>query len=321
MVAQILIQRGNTVYYPAVEEGITLDWTRKGSPGKLKFNVIKDDIISFQEGDPVKLTVDGTDMFYGYVFSKQRSSSTPYLIEVTAYDQLRYFKNKDTYNYANKTATEVIRMIADDFGLRVGTLENTGYKIKSRAEDNTSLFDIAQNALDETLRAKTQLYVLYDNVGALTLRNIESMKLNLLIDADTTGSYSYTSSIDSQTYNQVKVTYENNDSGKREVFITKDSSHINEWGLLQYTDTVETSANGVAKAEALLKLYNTKTRKLTVSDVLGDKRVRAGCSVVCKLNLGDINLQSFLMVEQVTHTFKNSEHTMSMKLRGGTFVA
>lgn len=321
MVAQILIQRGNTVYYPAVEEGITLDWTRKGSPGKLKFNVIKDNVINFQEGDPVKLTVDGTDMFYGYVFSKQRSSSTPYLIEVTAYDQLRYFKNKDTYNYANKTATEVIRMIADDFGLRVGTLENTGYKIKSRAEDNTSLFDIAQNALDETLRARTQLYVLYDNVGALTLHNIESMKLNLLIDADTTGSYSYTSSIDSQTYNQVKVTYENNDSGKREVFITKDSSHINEWGLLQYTDTVETSANGAAKAEALLKLYNTKTRKLTVSDVLGDKRVRAGCSVVCKLNLGDINLQSFLMVEQVTHTFKNSEHTMSMKLRGGTFVA
>lgn len=27
------------------------------------------------------------------------------------------------------------------------------------------------------------------------------------------------------------------------------------------------------------------------------------------------------MVEQVTHTFKDSEHTMSMKLRGGTFVA
>lgn len=321
MVAQILIQRGNKVYYPAIVEDITLDWTRKDSPGKLKFKVINDGNISFREGDPVKLTVDGSDMFYGYVFSKQQSSSTPYLIEVTAYDQLRYFKNKDTYIYTNKTATEVIRMIADDFGLRVGTLENTGYKIKSRTEDNMSLFDIAQNALDETLRAKTQLYVLYDNAGALTLRNIENMKLNLLIDADTTGSYSYTSSIDSQTYNQIKITYENTDSGKREVFIARDSAHINEWGLLQYTDTVEDSVSGAAKAEALLSLYNAKTRKLTVSDVLGDKRVRAGCSVICKFDLGDISLQRYLMVEQVTHTFKNNEHKMSMKLRGGNFVA
>ena len=79
--------------------------------------------------------------------------------------------------------------------------------------------------------------------------------------------------------------------------------------------------NGVAKAEALLKLYNSKTRKLSISDALGDIRVRAGCSIICKLNLGDIDLQSYLMVENVTHTFKNNEHTMSMNLRGGSFVA
>ena len=60
MVAQILIQHGSTIYYPAVEEGITLELNRKGSPGKLKFNVIKDSVINFTEGDSVKLTVDGT---------------------------------------------------------------------------------------------------------------------------------------------------------------------------------------------------------------------------------------------------------------------
>lgn len=321
MVAQILVQHGSTIYYPAVEEGITLELNRKGSPGKLKFNVIKDSVINFTEGDSVKLTVDGTTMFYGFVFQKARSSGDPYKIEVTAYDQLRYFKNKDTYNFENKTATQIIQMLANDFKLRLGTLEDTGYKIASLPEDNTALFDIVQDALDETLKAKTKLYVLYDDAGALTLKNIENMKLNLLIDPDTTGSYSYTSSIDTQTYNQVKITYEDSDAGKRSVYIAKDSSHINEWGLLQYTDTVEAATSGQAKADALLKLYNSKTRKLSLSDVLGDVRVRGGSSVVCKLNLGDVDVQSFLMVEQVTHTFKDSEHTMSMKLRGGTFVA
>ena len=212
-------------------------------------------------------------------------------------------------------------MIADDFNLKVGTLEDTGYVIGSRTEDNSTLFDIVQNALDETLQAKTKLYVLYDDVGKLTLKNIESMKLDLLIDADTIGDYSYTTSIDDQTYNQIKITFENKDSGKREVFIAKDSANINKWGLLQYTDSVELSTSGAAKAEALLKLYNSLTRTLSVSNALGDIRVRGGSSVIVKLGLGDINVQSYLMVESVTHNFTNGQHLMDLKLRGGQFVS
>lgn len=320
MKVDLIIQNGSTIYYPIVEEGISLSWDRKGSPGKLKFSVVKDSVLSFQEGNAVKLTVDGTDMFYGFVFTKSRSGSSPNVIEVTAYDQLRYFKNKDTYVYSNKKASEVIKMIAEDFGLSVGELEDTKHVIGSRTEDNATLFDIAQNALDETLQAKTQLYVLYDKVGKLTLQNIENMKLNLLIDADTIGGYSYSSTIDKQSFNQIKITFENKDSGKREIFIAKNSANINKWGLLQYTDTVELSSSGAAKAEALLKLYNTKTRTLSISDALGDVRVRAGSSVIVKLGLGDINVHSYLLVESVTHKFKQEQHLMDLKLRGGTFV-
>lgn len=321
MKVDILMQRGSTIYYPIVAKDVKLTWERKGTPGKLTFSVVKDNVISFAEGNPVKLTIDGVDLFYGFVFKKSRSGTSPNVIEVTAYDQLRYFKNKDTYVYSNKKANEVIRMIADDFNLKVGTLEDTGYVIESRTEDDSTLFDIAQNALDETLQAKTKLYVLYDDVGKLTLKNIESMKLDLLIDADTIGDYSYTTSIDDQTYNQIKITFENQDSGKREVFIAKDSANINKWGLLQYTDSVELSTSGAAKAEALLKLYNSLTRTLSVSNALGDIRVRAGSSVIVKLGLGDINVQSYLMVESVTHNFTNGQHLMDLKLRGGQFVS
>ena len=316
----LLVQHGGALFYPIVEEGLALSWDRKGAPGKLKFSVIKDPDWMFEEGDAVKLSVDGTDLFYGFVFTKSRSGRTPNVIDCTAYDQLRYFKNKDTYVYSNKTASEVIRMIAEDFGLRVGALEDTGYVIGARTEDNATLFDIAQNALDETLRAKTRLYVLYDDVGKLTLKNVESMKLDLLLDADTIGEYSYESTIDKQTYDQIKISFENKDSGKREIFIAKDSANINRWGLLQYTDKVELSASGAAKAEALLKLYNTKTRSLSIADALGDVRVRAGSSVIVKLDLGDVRIQSYLLVESVTHKFKQAQHLMDLKLRGGTFV-
>ncbi len=321
MKADLIIQNGGNIYYPIVEEGITIDWSRKGSPGKLKFSCIRDDILTIQEGNAVRLSIDGTPVFYGFIFTVGHSGKTPNVLDVTVYDQLRYFKNKDTYVYANKKASDVVRMLADDFRLNVGTLEDTRYIIASRTEDNTTLFDIVQNALDETLQAKTQLYVLYDDVGKLTLKNIENMKLNLVLDADTIGDYSYSSTIDKQTYNQIKISFENKDAGKREIFIAKDSTNINNWGLLQYTDSVELSASGAAKANALLKLYNSKTRTLSVTDALGDIRVRAGSSVIVKLDLGDIKIQSYLVAEQVTHKFKQNQHLMDLKLRGGTFVA
>lgn len=317
---ELLIQHGTKIMYPPVVEGVTIEWERQGQPGKLTFEVVKTDGLSFQEGDPCRFSVDGTPMFYGFVFEKSRKGSNPNVIKCTVYDQLYYLKNKDTYVYSNKTAAEVIRMIAEDFQLNVGGLEDTGYKIASRVEDNQTLFDIIQNALDETLKATKQMYVLYDAVGKLTLKNIGSMKLGLLIDEDTAGDYDYKSSIASQTYDKIKLAYENKDTGVREIYIAQDGSSINQWGVLQYYEKLDNATNAKAMADALLSLYNTKTRTLKLQDVLGDVRVRAGTLLVVMLGLGDINVSNFLMVERVKHSFKDGQHLMELKMRGGTFV-
>lgn len=319
MNVELLIQNGNKVYVPVVEEGITWSTERAGTPGQLTFKVVKDEIINFTEGNAVRMRVDNKNIFYGFVFSKKRDKNG--LITVTSYDQLRYFKNKDTYVYTNKTAGEFIKMIASDFGMRTGTLENTGYKIASRIEDNVSLFDMIQNALDLTLQNKKEMYVVYDDFGKITLKSLYSMRLNLLVDEETGENYSYTSSIDSDTYNRIKLVYENEKTGKRDVYISQDSKNLNEWGVLQYFDTLKEGENGKAKVDALLKLYNRKTRNLTIQNALGDTRVRAGSMVVVQLNLGDVKLNNLMLVEKCKHYFKNDEHFMDLTLRGGEFVA
>jgi hypothetical protein len=159
---ELLIQSGNKVFSPIIQDGITWTTERKGCPGELQFKVVKDDVIAFQEGDAVRLKVNGANVFYGFVFKKKRDKEQ--IITVTAYDQLRYLKNKDTYVYENKTASEFIQMIASDFNLQTGTIENTEFKIASRVEENTSLLDMIQSALDLTLENKKQMYVLYDDL-------------------------------------------------------------------------------------------------------------------------------------------------------------
>ena len=317
-------ETGSKVYQPAVEEGIEWSTERKDTPGKLTFKVLKDDVLDFSEGSPVRMRVDNDNVFFGFVFKQQRDKDG--IITVTAYDQLRYLKNKDTKVYEDKTASEFIRMLANDYSLNVGTLENTIYTIESRVEENASLFEMISNALDLTLTNTGEMYVLYDDFGKLTLKHLSSMYVGvpgayLMIDEETGQNFDYTSSIDDDTYNKIKLTYDNEDSGYREVYVAQDSSNINKWGILQYYDTLQKGENGQAKANALLKLYNKKTRNLKITKAIGDNRVRAGSMVVINLDLGDVKLKNWMLVEKCTHTYKENEHWMDLTLRGGEFVA
>ena len=319
MMQQLLIQNGNTVYEPVVQDGITWTTERKGAAGKLEFKIIKDEIINFEEGNSVALKVDNTNLFYGFVF-KQKSDKEK-IITTTAYDQLRYLKNKDTRVYTNKRADEVVKSIANDYQLQVGILENTNYVIAKKSEINKSLFDIILNALDETIRNRKEMYVLYDDYGKLCLKNLERMKIGLIIDEETGENHEYQTSIDSDTYNQIKLTYDNSNTKKREVYIAKDSSNIEKWGVLQYLDTIDERTNGAEKAKALLDLYNKKTRTLEIKNALGDVRVRGGSLIIVRLNLGDVKLENFMLVEKAKHTFKNGEHFMDLTLTGQNFVS
>ena len=316
---QLLIQNGNTVFEPVVQDGVTWTTERKGAAGKLEFKVLKDNIISFEEGNPVAFKVDNTNLFYGFVFKKKRDKEK--IITTTAYDQLRYLKNKDTETYTNKRADELVQMIANEYQLNTGVLENTGYVIAKKAESNQSLFDIILNALDETIRNRKEMYVLYDDFGKICLKNLERMKVGLVIDEETGENYDYESSIDSDTYNQIKLTYDNSDTGKREIYIAKDSSNIEKWGVLQYYDTIDEKTNGAVKVRALLDLYNQKTRNLEIKNALGDIRVRGGSLIIVNLDLGDIKLKNFMLVEKAKHTFKDGEHFMDLTLRGQNFIS
>ena len=319
---ELLIQHGNKVFIPVVQEGITWSTERKGCPGELQFKVVKDDIvgdIGFQEGDAVRLKVNGENVFYGFIFKKKRDKQQ--IITVTAYDQLRYLKNKDTYVYENKTAGELIQMIAADFQMQTGFIEDTGFKIASRVEENTSLFDMIQNALDLTLQNQSYMYVMYDDFGKITLKGLDNMRLDLLIDEETGENFDYTSSIDDKTYNRIKLTYDNEETGTREVYISQDSNNMNTWGVLQYFNTLQEGENGKTKADALLSLYNKKTRNLSIKNAFGDTRVRAGSMVVVMIDLGDIKIKNLMLVEKCKHEFKESQHFMNLTLRGGEFVA
>lgn len=310
---KLTIETSSQMFEPSVVDGIQLEQERQGSPAKLTFKVLKEGTLSFNEGDRVRFWYDSKPMFLGYVFKKQRDKEGQ--ITVTAYDQLRYLKNKFTYVFVNKTASDILSMVASDFGLQVGNVENTGYNIPSLIEENKSLFDIVLDALGETITNTGKLFIMYDNFGSIELKSLDNMITNVLIDEETAENFNYSTSIDDETYNKI-VLYYVNENNALIPYSASDDSMIEQWGLLQYFEEVKVPTIAQSKANALLELYNKKTRELTINNALGDTNVRAGSLLLVKLNLGDIVTNNYMLIDKVVHKFEDERHIMDLTLNG-----
>ena len=295
---------------------VTYTTNRTGSPGTLKFTVNAAGI-SFVEGDAVRFSVDGQVVFLGWVFTKSRDRYA--VIDVTCYDQLRYLKASASYCFVGRTAGDIIREIAQDFQLKVGTLDDTGYPIPTLVQEDKSCLDIISAALQNTLLATGKLYTFFDDAGALSLREAGAMAAqgvvgegSLLLD------YTYKTDIDEHTYNSVKLVRPNEATGRGDVFQAVDSGNISRWGLLQLYQTVDealNSAQAAAQAKSMLSYYNRRWRTLKVS-ALGLDGARAGQMLVMDVpNLGDISLFGPVLLEKVTHTYEHDTHTMDFEVR------
>ena len=317
MAYELTIFNGKNAYSPAVEGSVVWETERKGSPGKLTFNVIYDKTLEFSEGNAVRFLSDNKKVFFGFIFTKRQSKDG--IISVIAYDQLRYFKNKDTYVFKGKTATQIIKKIAKNNRLNTGTLADTKYKFKTRVFDNKTLFDMCQEALEETTRKKGKLYVLYDSYGKLTLKNAANMKVNVSIYAETAEDYSYESSIDKETFNRIKLVYDNKEKNKRDVYMVQSGKNINKWGMLQQYEKIQSTDRAKQKAKTMLKLFNKPTRDLSIKGAFGDYRCRAGKSVPVYLIFNDVKQSGYLLIEKARHVFEKDSHTMDLTLIGGKY--
>lgn len=299
-------------YTPKIEGEVTVTWAKSLEAGVLTFNVVKDKVIDYQEGNPVALFKDGELIFYGYVFKKSRSGKQ--IIKTTCYDQLRYFKYKDTYQYEDKTYSELLQMLCEDRHLTIGDIEPTKYKIPARVERDKEFFSIIKTASDLTIAHEGKEYVLFDKKGKICLKSWDNMKLKEPLTYNNTQDFDYTTSIDN-AYNRIKVNYI--DDGTKEVtpYITEDPKNINNWGILQYYTETSNKENIKEKSEKLLELLNRKERSLDIKGTKGNWNVRGGSLVpVVFENIGDISINGMMLVDKVIHKIKNGHHFMDLKV-------
>ena len=308
---EFLVESGNKIF--EISELVkSASWTDKLNDGcsKLEFS-FKDDKIKIANGGAARLVHDKLKV-YGQIYKHGHNKAGE--VTVTVYDQLRRAKAKDTIVCKNDTVTSLTKKMCDYFGMSTGTLINTGYTLPVSVQDDKTWLDIIYTAIGETLSNKGKWYALRDEYGKVALRDLDDMTLDLVLgDESLCYDYEYEKSIDDDFYNLIKLAMDNEQTGKREIYIAKDSSSIKKYGLLQYFEVLDKNGNpskAKTKADTLLRLYNRETEKLTLR-CLGDTRVRAGSSFYGSIE--DISLNKKLIVQSVTHSLI-PVHTMTLEV-------
>lgn len=306
-----IVDYGNTLVSAEVESN------RLDSPSKMTFTGIESSGIAMPEGTAVEFKDEGQTVFKGFVFtiSRDRYGKTEY----TCYDQLRYLKANNSYTFTNQSIEDIIRTIAQDFGLTVGDLAPTGYVFPSLIKEDESCLDILFSCLSEVIYRTGKIYNLYDDGGKITLKEAKDMMTTSIIgDASLLTDYTYQRDIDSQTYNRIKLVRPNKESGKTDVWMVEDTETQKQWGLLQYYKKIDENLNEAqiqTLVESYAKYYNRVLQTLEMESI-GITGLRAGMMIPVFISAVDtLKIQRILLVEKVSHKYEGGAHTMSLEVK------
>lgn len=323
---EMLIQRGGSVFDISQLVG-NIEWSTdidNSQAGKLKFDYQEDDSVIPEEGDFLRFRFNNQNVFLGRFFSRKRNSKR--VMQITACDLVFYLlKNKHTYALKAATSAQIFTQICQDLARDIPQLSHrvvnaSSFNVPPKMHDNETLFDIIKDALDLTLINRREWFFIRDNFGILEHINIDDLQTDLVIgDQSMATDFEFESSISVDTYNQVRLVRENQETMRREVYIVRDSSNIRKWGRIQFHDTVDDNLNIrqiEARAKLILEAKNRPTRKLKIP-VLGDLRIRAGNGVV--LNITSLRGEGFgefqrALVATCTHKWSGSVHTMDLSM-------
>lgn len=294
---------------------ISYEDTLNDGCSKLEFSYISKEL-EIKNGSAVRFTYNDTGIFHGYVFKISRGKGNE--ISVTAYDQLRFCKAKDTLVTKGESVTTLVGKMCNYFKLHKGTVADTKYILTTGVQDDKTWLDIIYSAISDTLLYKAKWYALRDEFGVITLRELGELGTDLVLgDYSLCYDFKFDKSIDDDFYNMIKLVSEDEEAKKVGITVTKDDVSIGDFGVLQYYKNIDKKYNAAqvkAMADNLLKLYNKEKETISL-DCLGDTSIRAGSGFYCRI--GDIGYNKKLIVKKASHDFLPN-HTMSLEVMNDT---
>ncbi|ASB60547.1 phage portal protein [Bacillus sp. A053] len=304
----------DTEWLELVAESVSLEGHRYQAPRSIEATIVTKQgdqtYYSVSEGDTVLFKWKGKELFRGIVFARTPDEHT---LAFSAYDMLQYLvKNQDMYVFSNQRADQIIRRIANDFQIPTASIANTGHTIKSLViKNDTTLYDIILKALKQTKSQTGRHYQLYSEKGKLGLRAWpDPSEVWVLETGVNITGYQYSTSINDTATRVVLRRQKDNKTYKASA---KDSSGLNKYGVLQYTETVTDDINQAQlQQRADVRLAEKKGVKKELKNIqaVGIPEVQSGLPVY--ISIPEAGIKKTYWVDTDRHEFKGTKHTMTI---------
>lgn len=311
--------RGSTAAWDISDIATDIEWTTDVgfAAGELKFSLIEvDEGFAPKNGDVVSFKWNDSEVFFGYVFSTSFKSDG--VVDVVAYDRLRYLKNQDTIVWEVSTALQRFNDIMERLRLPHRNISENTLALSAEVSDGKTYFDMLKSAFDSTETSTGNRYIMRDMYGTVEFVRISSssgaylpLRTGLVVgDNSLLTDFTYGTSID-DLYNVVKLIKETEDEQKRTVYTTQTANSNDsqmKYGTLQTVEKADDNLNDSQmqdRAKQLLRQYNKEKVTLTL-DAIGDLTLRAGTRFyidIKQLNNFGIGMREVLATK-VTHNFK-----------------
>ncbi len=264
------------------------------------------------EGDTLLFKWKGNELFRGTVFDRSRNKSG--MLTLTAYDMLQYFLlNKDVYDFSGKRLDEIVLRVCKDFEIPHTAFVNTKHVIKDLLFDSeTPLYDMTLRAMIETHKASKRKFRMYSRLGKVRLTEIKPQDVQWVLEVgNNIIDYNYDTSIE-ETATRVKLA--SGEGSETVTAVVTDDGGKKQFGMLQHYENVSESLRKDAmtkKAREILSNKKGVKKKLDV-EALGIETLTSGGAVYAIID--DIRVKRSYFIDQDTHLFKGSSHTMNLQL-------
>lgn len=263
------------------------------------------------EGHTLTFELNGKTLFVGIIYAYEIGSSGE--MSLTCYDANVYLtKSHDIRQFKNRKASDIIRQLANDFGIPVGAIADTGYVIPLLILRNKSLYEMILIALTLTRKQTGKRFFIGNKDGKLTLSSpAEPVNRFILKAGANIIDASYSLSIE-DTKTQVKVT--GGDKKNPITAVVKNDDLRKRYGVMQHVEEMDekaTASQVKQQAATLLKELAVINDQANV-DAFGIPEVITGTAVYVVEPM--TGLVGGYYVSNDSHTFENGLHTMSLEL-------
>lgn len=268
-----------------------LDFSMISSPVDSSIPVVKCEL-----GTAVTLMEGGTTLFEGFVFSRQKSTSSN-TIDFGCFDRGFYLKSKTSYKFSNVTPEAITRRVCTDFGISAGAITATGFKL-SRNFLGSSLYDIIQTAYTLASASTKKKYHIIFRGAQLCVVEKTANENTLVIEGGSNLMDATTSESIENMINQVAV-YDKDD---KLIKTLKNAEAIGLYGVMQdYIKQGEKEPDVTPQAQKMID-DNGEEQKITLNNLGNIANVTGGTVVVREPYTG---LYGLFFIDSDVHTWKN----------------